>query len=154
MNLFPLLLIALAFAADDPVVGPLPVYVLCDKLSADSFAWEWSGLDSAGNPTTANRTVYRFRREVDGVPVPDDRVIVVIDGEIAPGTTKHKLSEVLAAVPLGRYRADLQLRSPAGVWGGFSQPLLVEVVDGTPPPPVPVRGPAPPTAFRVERGTP
>ena len=146
MTIFPLLLLAIAFAADDPVLGPVPEFTRVDKTDPDdSFAWEWTGLDTGGQPSEADRVVYRLF--TDGT---DERLVVAFPGAIAAGTTKHLVRDVLAAVPPGRYRIGVQLRSPAGLWGPFSENLLIEVVDGTPAPPG--RGPAAPIGFRVERG--
>ena len=144
---FPLAL--LGTLEDLPAPAPAPVYVLCDKQDPDDvFAFDWRGVDTGGQPVEVDRTVYRFRREGT-----DDRIVVAIPGQVAAGTTEHRLADVLATIEPGRYSAAVQLRSVGGLWGAFSGNLLIEVVDGTPP--ATGRAPMAPEGLRkLERGAP
>jgi hypothetical protein len=156
MITFPLLAVLLAAAFGAPLdEGPVqqPEYVVVDKTDVTgSFSWHWTGMDTSGAPTAADRIALKFRLEP---PVLGEggAVVVVILGAVGVGTTTHLFSEVLATVPPGRYRAAVQLRSADGLWGPFSEDLYLEVREGAGPPPEPPvpAGPAAPTAFKVDR---
>jgi hypothetical protein len=156
MNTFPLVLVLLAAAFGSPLdEGPVqqPEYVVVDKTDVTgSFSWHWTGMDVRGQPTAADRIALKFR--VDPPIVGEgSAIVVVLIGSVGVGTTTHLFSDVLATVPVGKYRAAVQLRSADGLWGPFSEDLYLEVREGSgppPEPPVPV-GPAAPTAFRVDR---
>lgn len=153
MNMFPLIAILIAGFMQDE--GPVqePVFVVVDKLNADDvFAWDWPGLDLDGNPVAVDRLAYVFASVVEGPIAVPERQVSALNGSVSAGITTHRVADILVAVPPGRYRLYVQLRSADGLWGQFSPELLIEVVSGGgAPAPPPRRAPAPPTGLRHEK---
>lgn len=154
MMTFPLALVVLT-ATLSPLEEPppAPVYLRVDKLDPDDrFAFDWAGLDLDGNPVAVDRLAYVFVPVVDGPITPPERQLSAVSGSVSAGTTTHLVADICAAVTPGRYRLYVQLRSAAGLWGGFSPELLIEVVSGVvTPPPSAGRAPQAPTALRLEK---
>ena len=99
MTVFPLVALLLAGVLLDEGPVQQPVYVVVDKTDVTgSFSWHWTGMDTSGAPTAADRIALKFRLDPP-VLGEGSAVVVVILGAVGVGTTTHMFVDVLATVP-------------------------------------------------------
>jgi hypothetical protein len=120
-------LVVIALLAPVPQETPEKV----GRTSRSYFAFEWSGLNEGGEPTTAVGVRFRLEKIDADPPIPARGVPIMLDmpGE---GTYKVRVATVLKNLDAGIWEVTMRVMNDSGNFSAYTPPLNIEIVTKAP----------------------